>query len=70
VIFCRDCIHYRIYDSIVTGLDACVHPSLPQKRDRVRGEPMAHYCSDVRSFSGPCGDAGKLFQVKSDAPAA
>jgi len=70
MIFCRDCLHYRRYDEHWASLDACVHPSLPQKRDRVRGEPMAHYCSDVRSFSGPCGDAGKLFQVKSDAPAA
>jgi len=66
MIFCRDCLHYRRYDENWPTLDACVHPSLPEKRDRVRGEPMEHYCSDVRGFSGPCGENGKLFQAKPD----
>jgi len=70
MLFCRDCLHYRRYDENWASLDACVHPSLPEKHDQVRGDPVPHYCLDVRSFSGPCGDAGKLFQRKADAPAA
>jgi hypothetical protein len=70
MIICRNCIYYHCYDENWATLDACVHPILPDKRDRVRGEPMAHYCSEVRSSGGPCGEAGRLFQPKSDAPAA
>ena len=62
--FCKDCLHYRRDNDDWAGLDFCAHPSLPLKRDWVRGEPMDHYCSEVRAFNEPCGPDGKLFEAK------
>lgn len=60
---CRDCKHYRPYKDF-SALDACVHPYLPEKVDPVRGEPLDHYCSDVRMSSSKCGPDGLLWEAK------
>lgn len=62
--FCQDCDHYRVGDPFHSGLDTCAHPSLPEKRDRVRGELLPHYCNSVRGYADPCGPDAKLFEPK------
>ena len=62
--FCKDCEHYRIDESGFAGLDTCRHPSLPDRRDAVRGDLLPKFCDSVRSSVGQCGPDAKLFEAK------
>ena len=64
MIFCKDCEHYQIDESVFTGLDTCSHPSLPDRRDAVRGDLLPKFCDSARSSMGPCGPDAKLFEAK------
>ena len=62
---CCDCKHYQAYENW-SSLDSCEHPSLPLRADVIRGEGLAHYCSEVRGSLGKCGPAGVLFEPHPD----
>ena len=60
---CKDCIHYVPCENW-SVLDSCSNSSLPPKFDNIRGEPIRHYCSEVRSSMGKCGAEGLLWEAK------
>ena len=62
---CKDCTHYLSYENW-SGLDSCEHPFLPKKVDNIRGQPLPHYCSEVRGSQGKCGPDGLLFEPHED----